>query len=265
MTVEETAPGSIQELLQPIENGVFRFACNPSVPCFTECCRDLRLLLTPYDILRVKTHLGITADAFIEEYGDVHFDEKRLLPMIHLKMDDNARRTCPFVSPEGCGIYENRPSACRIYPVARASRFHRVHGALIENHYLLHEEHCRGFEEGREWTLEDWIVDQGLESYHEMNNLWMQIIADGNLRKHRPLSEKQQQMFFMVCYNLERFRDFVFGTRFLQLFDIPEIEEKAIRTDDIALLKLGFKWLNYSLLNRPVLNMRPRGETKHPL
>lgn len=256
MSLQETAPDVIQDLLQPIENGSFRFACHPGVPCFTECCRDLRLLLTPYDILRMKTRLGLATDAFIEKYGEVHLDEKRCLPMIHLRMEENERKTCPFVSSEGCAIYEDRPSACRIYPVARASRMHPLHGTLVESYFLLKETHCRGFEEAKEWSVEKWLLDQGLEPYHELNNLWMELITDKGLQKRGRLSEKQQQMFYMVCYDSERFRKFVLSTRFLTLFEIDAAEKQAARMDDTGLLRLGMKWLSFSLLNKPSLKLR---------
>ena len=37
----------------------FRFGCGPHVPCFTECCGKLELVLTPYDVLRLKMYRKI--------------------------------------------------------------------------------------------------------------------------------------------------------------------------------------------------------------
>lgn len=256
MSLRESAPEAIQEQLRPLGSGKFRFACHPSVPCFTECCRDLRLMLTPYDIVRLKSHLSMSAEAFLDEHCEVRFDEGRGLPMIHLAMRDNERKTCPFVSPSGCGVYADRPGACRLYPVARASRLHRLHGTILENYYLLQEDHCLGFEEDCYWSLEEWAADQGLEPYHEMNNLWMEIITDTTLGTTRTLSEKQRQMFYMASYNIEKFRAFVLGSRFPQLFDIGEEELNQIRGDDSALLKLAFRWLGFSLLGKPTLTLR---------
>ena len=59
MEVRETAPDCIKGKIEPVENGGFRFACHPGVVCFTECCRDLKLLLTPYDVIRLKNRLGL--------------------------------------------------------------------------------------------------------------------------------------------------------------------------------------------------------------
>ena len=39
-------------------------------------------------------------------------------------------------------------------------------------------------------------------------------------------------MFYMACYDLDRFRRFVFETRFLKLFDVDEARVEALRSDD---------------------------------
>ena len=96
-----------------MREGKFRFDCHPSVPCFTECCRSLNLLLTPYDIMRLKNRLSLPSGEFLESHGEIRFDEQRKLPMVYLKMLDNERQTCPFVKEQGCQVYEDpaRPHA----------------------------------------------------------------------------------------------------------------------------------------------------------
>ncbi len=254
MNVENTAPEQVRKMLEPLENDEFGFSCHPGISCFTECCRKLNLLMTPYDVLRLRKHLGMDSDDFLDEYAEIRFDHSRRLPAVYLKMGDDERKTCPFVTPEGCRVYQDRPSACRTYPLARASRKHPTHGTVQESYYSVREDHCRGFEESRRWSVNEWVQDQGLAPYHEMNNLWMEIVTHPNSRGE--LSEKQQQIFFMASYNMDLFRGFVLGSRFLQMFAIDPEEEKAIREDDGALLRLGFKWLRFSLLNEQTLKRR---------
>ena len=258
MPLENKAPAGVPEMLEPLSEGGFRFNCHPGVPCFTECCRDLKLILTSYDVLRLKNHLGLEAQDFLDRYTDMNVDEQHQLPMVYLNMQENERRTCPFVSPEGCRVYEDRPSACRTYPLARASRKHRLHGTVMESYYVLHESHCRGFEEDRLWSADEWIGDQGLEPYHEMNNLWMEIVTHPQMR--RGLSMKQQQMFFMASYNVDAFRRFVFGSRFLQLFDLTSGEVDEFQNSDEALLRLAYQWLRFSFLNESDLKIRKEVE-----
>ncbi len=255
MEILETAPEGIKEKIEPLENGGFRFACHPGVPCFTECCRDLELLLTPYDVLRLKNRLSLSSGDFLDRYTDYGFSEGRPLPMAFLQMSQNARRTCPFVSPEGCLVYEDRPSACRIYPIARASRLHRVHGSVLENYFVLHEDHCRGFDEERRWTIGQWLENQGLQDYYELNDLWMAIITHPNLRK-ASLPQKQQQMFCIASYDSDAFQQMVFQSRFLSLFQIEEAEIERIQVDETALLRLAFKWMQFSFLGEAALKPR---------
>lgn len=261
MAIENTAaPGAIRERLEHLDDQQFCFACHPGVPCFTECCRKLKLLLTPYDILRLKNHLQLSAGTLLDQYTEMEFDEDQKISVVYLKMLDNERQTCPFVTAAGCQVYPDRPSACRTYPLARASRTLRAHGNLVEEDYfLLREEHCQGFTGGRQWTVDKWVADQDLGPYHEFNNLWMQIITDPRLRRGSGLAMKQQQMLFLASYNLDKFRGLVTAGKFLQLFDIPPEEEEALRKDDETLLRLAFRWIRFSLFNAPTLKMRQTG------
>lgn len=254
--IETTAPEPIQGLLEPLKDGKFKFACHPGVPCFTECCRDLKLLLTPFDIVQLKSALGMDARGFLDRHTETVFDEQRQLPMVYLKMQEDERRTCPFVSPTGCTIYSRRPSACRIYPLARASRMHRTHATVIEDYFVLHETHCVGFDEDRVWNVREWLDDQGLVACNEMNNRWMEILTHPRLRQGEPLSSKQQQMFLLASYNMDQFREFVLKSRFLSIFEIAPEELEALTESDEHLLTLAFRWLKFALLNEPELTMR---------
>ncbi|MHC1724575.1 MAG: YkgJ family cysteine cluster protein [Syntrophobacteraceae bacterium] len=252
MEIRETAHEGIQQMMQPPNNGGFQFACHPGVPCFTECCRDLSLLLTPYDSVRLKGRLGLSSSEFIDRYADCRFDESRHLPMLYLQMAENEHKTCPFVSEKGCLLYEDRPSACQIYPIARASRIQRLHGTLLEDYFVLHEEHCRGFEEEQFREVKEWLQDQGLKDYCRSNELWMEIVTHPRLR-NVPLSDKQQQIIYFASYNSDKFREMVLNSRFLSLFNIFPEESEEIKQNETALLKLAFNWMKLTLLGEPAL------------
>jgi hypothetical protein len=54
-------------------------------------------------------------------------------------------------------------------------------------------------------------------------------------------------MTFMAAYNVDRFREFVFGSSFLKRFKLrPELLAK-IRKDDTQLMLLGFDWIKLFL------------------
>jgi Fe-S-cluster containining protein len=237
------AYNSVPENLEPIEHGEkFSFSCHPGIVCFGECCRKLRLMLTPYDVVKLREKLELSSKNFIERYTTMEFRPPSYAPVLFLKMAENGEQTCPFLSETGCSVYSHRPSACRIYPVARATRFHGVHGILMESFFLVKEAHCRGFEEATQWTVEEWLGDQGLTEYHRLNDEWTRILMHPRLKQG--LSAHQQELFYMATSELDVFRRLVSSPKFRAAFDAEEVLEG----DDIALLEFGLKWLAFSLL-----------------
>jgi Fe-S-cluster containining protein len=248
------------EMLDPLPKGEsYRFACHQGVRCFTDCCRDLHLVLTPYDVLRVKRGLAMDSTAFLDRHTVQDTDPTWQIPVVKLKMEDSAARSCPFVTPEGCRIYADRPGACRAYPLGRAVRRSPSPSdptRVEEEHFLVREPHCFGFEEGELWTAEAWMEDQGLGAYNEMNDLWMEFLSRYRPGSREDLAPAKWKMFFLACYSLDRFREFVFGTRFLSLFSIREARQEEMRRSDEALLRFAYTWLAYSLFGDPVLELR---------
>ena len=59
------------EGMVPLANSKFNFACHSGVECFTNCCRKLELPIYPYDIIRLKTRLGISSEDFLNRYTGV--------------------------------------------------------------------------------------------------------------------------------------------------------------------------------------------------
>jgi Fe-S-cluster containining protein len=242
--------------MEPLTDGRFRFACHPGVPCFTNCCADLDLALTPYDLLRLKTALGIPSGQFLERYSADDTGNNLGLPVVALKMGDDPKRKCPFLSPAGCSVYADRPGACRLYPVARAARY--VGPALQEEYFLVKESHCLGFGEAREWTVQEWLADQGLDAYHEMNALWMAIKRDvASGQSLSPVTGDKLKMYFMACYNLDQFQRFVFESPLLQMFRIDKDTLTRIRTNQMELLKFAFTWVEFSVFGKRTMQINP--------
>lgn len=234
----------------------FRFACGPQVPCFTECCRKLELLLTPYDVLRLSRRLGLTSADFLDTHCIIRWRTAHGFPEVMLKMEQEEGKRCPFVTPEGCSIYEDRPGACRIYPLGRASTSHPLDGARREFYFTVREAHCRGFEEQCHWKVREWLGDQGMEDYNRINDLLMEIYVYRTRGKKITLGPQHVQMFMMACYNLERFRDFIFKSAFLRKFEVDDHTVASIREDDVKLLEFAFLWLKFALFSEPTLKVR---------
>lgn len=221
----------------------FRFSCSERVSCFNECCRDLNQFLTPYDILRLKNGLGLSSTQFLEQYTIQHTGPQTGMPVITLKAADMSDLRCPFVTPDGCRVYENRPSSCRIYPLIRLVSRNRESGKITEQYALIQEEHCRGFEQEHDQSVREWIENQGLLPYHEMNDMMMEIIALKNQRCPGQMDIKAQHIFHLALYDSDNFRQQIFENGLLDKFGLSDETLRLIREDDVALLKTGFQWV----------------------
>jgi Fe-S-cluster containining protein len=226
----------------------FTFQCHKGVKCFTKCCRGINIILTPHDIIKLKNRLGLPSDEFLAIYTVPQIYEKTDLPVITLKLLDDEAQSCPFVRDDGCIIYEDRPSTCRYYPLGVASLSHKE-GADDEGFYFfVNEPHCLGFEEKKDWTVKLWRKDQGVDIHDEINADWTDLIVrKRSFPTNVKLTEKSKEMFFTACYNIDKFKSFVFESTFLTIYDIDDETVEKIKTDEIELLKFGLKWMKWTL------------------
>ncbi len=236
----------------------FKFACRKGMDCYTHCCSDLNIILTPYDIIRMKNRLKLTCDQFLAVYTKPEMLSRTKVPVVTLKMLDDEKRSCPFVTPEGCIIYEDRPVSCRYYPLGMASfREQEIQPSGEDFYFMVRESHCLGFRADREWTVGEWRKDQGVEPYDEINSGWMELM----LRKksfgfQAELSEESRRMFFMVSSNVDKLRRFILESSFLKKYDVEKGVLEKISTDEIALLKFGFDWLQSALFGADKVKLR---------
>jgi hypothetical protein len=229
------------------ENSRFKFRCHKGVRCFTACCSNINIVLPPWDLLRLRKRLGMTTEDFINQYCTIEILAKTLLQVIILKMGTDEKKSCPFVTP----------SNCRYYPVGMVTlRKKDAEGGKDEFYFMVKEDHCKGFEEDRDWTVGEWRKDQGADLYDDMNRGWMEVLIKKKSFGEKEFPEIKNQMFFMVSTNTDYFREFVFGSSFLETYDIPAERIEKVRTDDAELLKLGFEWLRSAMFAEETLKIR---------
>lgn len=231
---------------------IFRFQCGPGVSCYTQCCQDVTIALTPYDVMRMKNALEITSDEFLDRYTVILSKEKQLIPLVVLKMNEDDKK-CPFVTTQGCKIYEDRPWACRMFPLDMAED-----GTF---RLITDSSRCKGLNEQHEQRVSEWLVDQGLVPYDQMNTLFAEITNPLKAQQPDIDNPKISKMVFMAIYNLDRFRDFVFDSSFLDRFEVDEVRVEKIKRSDEELLKFGFDWIKFGVFGQLLFRVRPGQES----
>ncbi len=229
-------PPSLEKRLGLMDT--FSFSCHSGLSCFNRCCRNKHLPLTPYDVIRMKRALHLLSDDFLSQYAVYRLDPGSGFPVLSLKMkgDDNV---CPFVGRDGCKIYDDRPTACRLFPLGRLSALGDEDGIF----YLLNIKGCEGTRESKVQSVHQWRADQGFLPYDEMNDRMLEILFHPKRDRSLPLDEGQQQKVMVAGYNVDVFREFVFHTNFFELFRIDKATREKVKKDDEALLKMGFSYL----------------------
>ena len=236
--------------LTPIApNEPFQFAGSPEVACFNECCRDLNQFLYPYDILRLKKRLALSSGQFLKRYTTQHVGPESGLPVVALKPADAERLTCPFVTPDGCRVYSDRPASCRMYPLARAISRNRETGRVSEHFMLLKEPHCLGFHAAKSQTAGQWLDDQQIRIYNHFNDQLLDIIRLKNHLRPGPLDLTSRHQFYVALYDLDRFRSQLFKNKLYDQIEVDAQKLEAAKADDTALLEVAMVWIKQLLFN----------------
>lgn len=235
----------------------FQFDCHPGVSCFNQCCADVNIFLTPYDVLRLKNHLRISSQEFLHRYTQIVADRHQQLPALQLRMTNTPEKRCHFVDPDrGCTVYDSRPWSCRMYPVGQGSPKQESPHQEGKFYFLLHEDVCKGFEQGRNWTIAGWLKDQVVDDYDIFGEKFKEIVFHDFFDQGKVLTPQKLDMFFLACYNLDRFREFLLKSSFLRRFAIPPDRLTAIKSSDEALLEFAFDWLKFSLFGEKTVTIR---------
>ena len=236
----------------------FKFSCHPGISCFNKCCGDVNIFLSPYDVLRMKRRLGMSSTEFLEKYALMPVQKDMRTPVVMLKMSDDEAKSCQFLTDEGCGIYTDRPWPCRMYPLGMAAQKDTPDGWRGDQFYfLLKEEGCAGFGVAKQWTVRKWIDDQGVDEYDEWGAAFKELTLHKFFEDGGVLSPERMHMLFTACYDLDKFRTFVFESTLLQRFDVDEDFAEEMRYDDEALLRFAFLWLRFSLFGEPTMRVKP--------
>ena len=252
--------------IEPIElklNSVLQFDCHKNVSCFNACCRNIDIVMTPYDIVRLKQRFGLLSHEFVGTYTTPNSMDHHDMP--RLKPNTKPGTTeCVFLSEEGRTVYEDRPAACRYYAFGSMG-VRKKDATQVENIYILvKEDHCRGHKEPRTLSVADYREEQGVDVYDEKNREWHEVV----LKKRssgpsvgRP-SDRSKQLFDMCSYDLDSFRTFIQTEGFLEIYDFSSDQMSTLVRDEDELPKFSMHFLKHVLYGEMTIPMKPDARKK---
>ena len=219
----------------------FNFACRPGLACFNTCCRDKRLPLLPYDFLRLRRALELSAVQVLTDYVELEADPVSGWPALRIKL--TGQGACPFVTGQGCSVYAHRPTCCRVYPLARAVRPGPDDGPPQEIFLRQETPGCLGWDQPEELDVAAWVRQQGLAPYQAANNYSLRLFMHPARMGEVSLDERQTHAFISALYNLDAFRPLAASPGFGQKFGFDQARVQAALAGEEELLKLGTDWL----------------------
>jgi hypothetical protein len=233
-----------------------QFSCHKGIACWNACCANIDISLTPYDIIRLKKRLGISSTVFLQDYTVPYEMEKEGIAGVKFRPVDGGT-ACRFMTPEGCSVYEDRPTACRYYPVALLSMRKQDEYVDSQSYALVKEDHCKGHEVARTLTIDEYRKEQGVEEYDELARGWRQLVL--KKKSSGPSigapSLKSRQLFFMACYDIDTFHSFVDSEAFSKLFKLGADEKALLMADDVELMQFSFRFLKQVLFGEKTIAM----------
>ena len=202
----------------------------------------------------------MSSDQFLDDFVDVVMRPSNYFPEVILKMSDDNENTCPFLTPSGCSVYPDRPDTCRSFPVEQGCIYHSHRKKAEIIRFYRPPDFCMGQHESNTWTSDTWASDQEAKTYTQMTTRWAEIkyLFQANPWGSEGPTGPRAKMVFMATYNIDRFRDFVFESSFLKRYKIAPKVRKKIKTDDVALLKLGFSWVKLMLWGIQSKSIKPK-------
>jgi len=237
-----------RRMLSP--DGRFRFSCHNRLSCFKTCCADINIFLTPYDLLRIRRATGLPSGEFLKRYTIPLLGDDGL-PLVVIKMMEDENKSCPFMTSDGCKIYQDRPWSCRMYPLFPAS-------SEEEEFFIEEGSACLGFREEKQWTIDEWKKAQEIDIYDKMNESYKEITHHDYFQKGNKLESGKTKLIYTACYDLNEFKRFLFETRFFDIYDVEKGTIDRVREDEEELLSFGYRWVRFSLFEEDTLRLKDK-------
>ena len=247
--------------IDPVElahDSAFQFRCHKDIACFNACCKSIDLQLTPYDILRLKNRFGQSSSDFVALYTVPFEMDAHGMPGLKMATKPGTGE-CVHLTEQGCGVYEDRPAACRYYALGNVGMRKKDTSEVEDIYFVVRESHCLGHEEPHTQTVDEYRAEQGLVSYDEHNRRWRDLIL--RKRSAGPTvgapSPRSLQLFDMCSYDLDSFREFMQSDSFQQYVEMSADELQELTNDEDKLLDFSMRFLEQVLFGGDAVKLRP--------
>jgi len=238
----------------------FGFRCQPGIACFNRCCRNLTLLLYPYDVIRLRVRLDLTAMNFSTATRTWCCAVAATFRTSCCAWPKTASAPARFSPTRAAGSTPTDPTPAAPFPWSRGCCTMPQTHADETVFFFRPPDFCLGQYDTNQWTIPEWIQDQETDTYHRMTIHWAELrrlLQNDPWGAEGPMGARAK-MAFMAVYNIDRFREFVFGSSFLKRFKVKPQLLARIQKDDVQLLLLGFDWIRLFLWGIRSPHLKPR-------
>jgi len=250
----------INNPIKPVQlslDSEFQFSCHKGISCFNQCCRNIDIQLTPYDILRLKNRFTLSSKEFVARYSVPFEMDAHGMPGLQLAHKPGSHE-CIFLTEHGCSVYQDRPVACRYYALGNMGVRKKDSKSVDDIFFVVTEAHCKGHEQLKKQTVRQYLHDQGADQYDEINREWRDIII--KKRSSGPTigkpSTRSLQLFDMCSYDIDSFREFIQAPGFLAIFDLDQDTLQSLIEDELKLLQFAMRFLKQVLYGEKTFPLR---------
>jgi Fe-S-cluster containining protein len=259
-------PDAPRSPILPVQLGLddkFQFRCHKGIACFNKCCENIDIMLTPYDIVRLKNRFGMSSRAFIDEYTTDFAMDGHGMPGLKLRTQAGSN-ACVNLTADGCRVYQDRPAACRYYAMGLVSMRKKDSPLAEDGYFVVKEAHCLGHDEPVVQSVRDYRREQGVDQYDDINREWRKLVL--KKRSSGPTvgkpSARSFELFFLASYDIDGFRAFVASAGFDEVFNLDPAFRQELMENEVKLLRFGFRLLDQVLFGELTIALKPDARQK---
>jgi hypothetical protein len=170
---------------------------------------------------------------FLARHTQQFLARRTNIPVVQLAMDSKTL-DCKLVTKTGCSVYEDRPWACRMFPLDLGTK-------RGEFRIMAPKERCLGLHESATGTVGEWLDGQGVDPFLLMEQEFNSVMPAGFV-PGSPLPEGLGKLLFLA-YDLDRFLEILKDPHFQKFYEVDDEMLRNALEDDEQLLRLAFRYI----------------------